>query len=129
MTDKELVQAALDMRSKAYTPYSHFQVGAAILCGDGSVFTGCNVENASYGATICAERTAAVSAVASGHKDFVKIAVASSGEGYCLPCGVCRQFLSEFSHSLVFLCADPDGNYRELKFEELLPNAFDSSVL
>lgn len=125
MTDKELVQMALDMREKAYAPYSGFRVGAALLCEDGSVFGGCNVENASFGATICAEQTAAVSAIAAGNCDFIKIAVASSGDEVCLPCGICRQFLREFAKDLIFLCSDSAGNYREFAYDDLLPNAFD----
>jgi len=125
MTDRELVQLAMEMRDKAYAPYSGFRVGAALLCADGSVYKGCNVENSSYGASICAERTAAVSAVADGNVEFVKIAVAGNDDNYCLPCGICRQFLHEFSKDMIFLCADSEGNYREYKYEELLPNAFD----
>lgn len=125
MTDRELVRIAAEMREKAYAPYSNFGVGAALLCDDGSVFTGCNVENASYGATICAERTAAVSAVAAGKRRFVKIAISGSAKEYCVPCGICRQFLSEFSRDMIFLCADSTGDFKEYRFEEILPNAFD----
>lgn len=124
MTDAELVRYALDMRERAYAPYSGFRVGAALLCADGTVFGGCNVENASYGATICAERTAAVSAVAAGHTAFTKIAVASSGERYCVPCGICRQFLEELAPDLVWLCADNAGGWVEYSWNDLLPNGF-----
>jgi len=124
MTDRELVLIALEMRNRAHAPYSEFRVGAALLCRDGRVYRGCNVENSSFGATICAERTAAVSAVAAGNLEFEKIAVAGSGPEYCVPCGICRQFLHDFSKDLVFLCADSEGNYKEYRFEDLLPNAF-----
>ena len=92
----------------AYVPYSRFPVGAALECSDGSVFTGCNVENAALGSTICAERTAACKAVSEGHTDFVRIAIWGEGKGYCMPCGACRQFLSEFSTDMDVLCAN-DG--------------------
>ena len=123
--DRELVRLAMEMRARAYAPYSGFSVGAALLCSDGSVYCGCNVENSSYGGTICAERVAAVSAVAGGHRDFIKIAVSGSGDGYCMPCGICRQFLSEFSRSMVFLCVDKQGGWKELRFEDLMPNRFE----
>jgi len=124
MTDSELVSLALEMRNKAYVPYSKFQVGAALLCKDGQVFTGCNVENGSFGATICAERTAAVSAVAAGSRKFSVIAIASSGDGFCYPCGVCRQFLSEFGTELRVLCGRADGEWIETDISALFPSAF-----
>jgi cytidine deaminase len=125
ISDEQLVKLAMEMRERAYAPYSGFSVGAALLCEDGSVYRGCNVENSSYGATICAERAAAVSAVADGNLRFVKIAVAGTGDEYCVPCGICRQFLREFSSGLVFLCANSVGEFREYGFEDLLPNAFE----
>ena len=125
MCDEELVAIAMDMRDRAYAPYSGFAVGAALLCEDGSVFRGCNVENVSFGATICAEQTAVVSAVAGGNVDFMTIAVASTGDEYCFPCGICRQFLREFSADIRFLCANAKGEYLEYRFNDLLPNAFD----
>lgn len=124
MTNAELVRRALDMRERAYAPYSGFRVGAALLCADGTVFCGCNVENASYGAAICAERTAAVSAIAAGQNTFTRIAVASSGERYCVPCGICRQFLNELAPGLVWLCADNTGGWVEYTWNDLLPNSF-----
>jgi cytidine deaminase len=125
ITDEQLVKIAMDMRDRAYAPYSGFAVGAALLCEDGSVYRGCNVENASYGATICAEQTAAVSAVADGNVEFVKIAVAGTGDEYCVPCGICRQFLREFTADLVFLCANSEGEFKQYSYEDLLPNAFE----
>ena len=97
MTDQELVQRALEMRKFSYAPYSHFAVGAALLCEDGTVFTGCNVENAAYGSTLCAERTALVKAVSEGRTTgWTTLAIAGSGEDFCWPCGACRQMLYEF---------------------------------
>ena len=87
MTKQELCQKAMEMLDMAYVPYSHFPVGAALECSDGTVFTGCNVENAAYGSTICAERTAIVKAVSEGHRDFVRIAIAGKSKDFCVPCG------------------------------------------
>ena len=97
MTREELKAAAIAMLDRAYIPYSHFPVGAALECSDGSVFTGCNIENASFGPTICAERTAVAKAVSEGHRDFVRIVVAGRSKDFCVPCGVCRQVLREFA--------------------------------
>ena len=124
MTDKELVARAIDAKDKAWAPYSNFHVGAAILCENGDVFTGCNVENSSYGATICAERTAAVKAVSEGRRDFAAIAVVSDEDEYCMPCGICRQFLADFAPTLRFLLAKSSGEYKVSTLEELLPGAF-----
>ena len=100
MTDEELINLAKQASKNSYSPYSHFKVGAALLCSDGTVFTGCNVENASFGATNCAERTAVFSAVANGYRHFSKIAIVGSSDGEFKsptpPCGICRQVLIEF---------------------------------
>ena len=113
MTDQELLNLADKAKQKAYVPYSKFQVGAAILTKEGKVFTGCNVENSSYGAAICAERTAAVKAVSEGYHDFEVIAIASNGSDKetVYPCGICRQFLHEFNPELKVICQSPDGNF------------------
>ena len=103
MTDRQLINLAEQASRNAYVPYSHFAVGAALECRDGTVFTGCNVENAALGSTICAERTAACKAVSEGHRDFVRIAVYGDGEHYCYPCGACRQFLAEFAPDMEVL--------------------------
>ncbi|MBR6812677.1 MAG: cytidine deaminase [Oscillospiraceae bacterium] len=124
MTDKELVLTAIKAKDNAWAPYSGFHVGAAILCESGEVFTGCNVENSSYGATICAERTAAVKAVSEGKRNFSCIAVVSDADEYCMPCGICRQFLADIAPSLRFLLAKPSGEYKVSSMEELLPGAF-----
>ena len=125
MTDQELVRLALDMRNYSYVPYSHFPVGAALLCADGRVFTGCNVENAAYGSTICAERTALLKAVSEGCRTgWVALAVAGSGEDFCWPCGACRQMLYEFAPGLRVLAARADGTFRQAALSELLPHAF-----
>lgn len=127
MTDKELLSIAFDAMNRAYAPYSGFKVGAAIECRDGTVFSGCNVENTAYGDTICAERSAVAQAVAAGHQDFVRIAIVPSSGGsgdYCTPCGTCRQVLSEFSADMEVLCARADGRYASYRISELLPYMF-----
>lgn len=119
-----LVTAALDARRRAYAPYSKFLVGAALETASGKVFTGCNVENGSYGLTICAERTAATSAVAAGEREFKRIALALSGAG--TPCGACRQFLAEFNPALPITIVDADAPDRivETDLATLLPHGF-----
>ena len=129
MTDQELVNLAFTMLECAYVPYSHFPVGAALLCADGTVFTGCNVENAAYGSCICAERTALVKAVSEGRRDFVKLAVAGHGEDYCWPCGACRQMLYEFASGLTVLVARGDGEFVKTTLNELLPHGFGPASL
>lgn len=130
MTDQALVELAFSMLDRSYAPYSRFPVGAALLCADGAVFTGCNVENAAYGSTICAERTALVKAVSEGRRDgFVRLAVAGRGDGYCWPCGACRQMLYEFAPDLTVLVARGDGDFVSLPLRELLPHGFGPSSL
>ena len=125
MTEQELVDRAFAMLDRSYAPYSHFPVGAALECADGTVFTGCNVENAAYGSTICAERTAAVKAVSEGHRDdFVRIAIVGNSTDYCWPCGACRQFLFEFAPDLECLIARGDHEYVKLPLRELLAHGF-----
>ena len=130
MTDCELVELAFSMLERSYSPYSGFAVGAALLCADGAVFTGCNVENAAYGSTICAERTAVVKAVSEGHRDdFVRIAIAGNSEDYCWPCGSCRQVLFEFAPDLECLIAKKGGDYVKLSLRELLAHGFGPKAL
>lgn len=125
MTDRELVDLAFTMLERSYVPYSNFPVGAAILCSDGTIFTGCNIENAAYGSTICAERTALVKAVSEGHRDdFERIAVVGNSSDYCWPCGACRQMLYEFNPDLTVLVARGDRHFVSLKLHELLPHGF-----
>ena len=124
MTDQELVAVALRARENAYAPYSRFRVGAALECADGTVYTGCNVENAAYGSSICAERTALVKAVSEGHRDFVRVAIWGEGKDYCMPCGACRQFLAEFSDTMEVLCAKAGGRYVSYRLNQLLPHTF-----
>ena len=124
MTDRELMDIAEQAAKHSYSPYSRFPEGAALECSDGTVYTGCNVENAALGSTICAERTAACKAVSEGHTDFVRIAIWGEGRDYCMPCGACRQFLSEFSTDMEVLCAKAGGRYVSYKLRELLPHTF-----
>lgn len=125
-----LIKAALEARNNAYAPYSHFAVGASLLADDGTVFTGCNVENASYGATNCAERTAFFKAVSEGKRKFTAIAIAGGTEGrepedYVYPCGICRQVMSEFCDGdFVVLAAKNEGDFVKLRLGELLPESF-----
>ena len=125
MTDKELLTIAREASRKAYVPYSKFAVGAALECRGGRVFTGCNVENAALGDTICAERTACVKAVSDGHRSFRRIAIYADSENWCTPCGACRQFLAEFSPDMEVLCAKAGGRYVSYSLKELLPHNFD----
>lgn len=120
-----LIDKAYSAMEKSYSPYSHFKVGAALVTEDGSVYTGCNIENASYGATICAERTAMVKAVSEGHKSFKYIAIVSSSHEKTLPCGICRQFLSEFaSKDAVIIMHDTENDIIEMPFNQIYPEPF-----
>jgi cytidine deaminase len=120
---RRLVDRAIAARQRAYAPYSRYLVGAALLGRGGAIYDGCNVENAAYSGSICAERTAVVRAVAEGEREFDAIAVATENGGS--PCGVCRQFLREFDHGhLRILIATPDGHYREHTLADLLPDSF-----
>ncbi len=125
MTDRELADVAYGMLKRSYVPYSKFPVGAALLCADGTVFTGCNIENAAYGSTICAERTALVKAVSEGHlDDFVRIAVVGESEDYCWPCGACRQMLCEFAPGLEIVVGNGKRELTTVTLDQLLPHSF-----
>ncbi len=121
---KKLINSAIEARENAYAPYSKFKVGASLLTENGKVFHGCNVENSSYGGTICAERTAACSAVANGEQNFEAMAIVFDKTELALPCGICRQFLYEFNPELIILSANLDGNYEIKKLSGLLPEGF-----
>ncbi len=125
---KELINQAISARSRAYCPYSGFQVGAALECDDGTVFTGCNVENAAYGPSNCAERTAVFKAVSEGYRSFKRIAIVGGHEGESVaptPCGVCRQVLSEFCDpSFEVIMAVNENDYEVMTLGELLPRGF-----
>lgn len=124
MDNKALIDMALKAMENAYAPYSGFKVGAAILCSDKKVYTGCNIENSSYGASNCAERTAIFKAVSEGEREFEKIAIVSSSGDFTFPCGICRQVLSEFMYDkTVVLFSEKDG-ISEFKVKDLLPEAF-----
>lgn len=127
VTPAQLVEQALYARSRAYAPYSRYRVGAAVLTVNGDVVLGCNVENASYPATICAERVALTSAVAMGHSSFSAIAVATADGGS--PCGICRQVMAELASDMVVFVADERGEYRTTSVRELLPDSFSSASL
>lgn len=131
MTKQELCQKAVDMLEMAYVPYSHFPVGAALECDDGTVYTGCNIENAGYTPTNCAERTAVFKAVSEGRRRFTRIAVAATAGRFTAPCGVCRQVLAEFNPELTMevILVKATGETLELTLKDLLPYSFDSSYL
>lgn len=128
--DKNLIKQALEAREKSYSPYSHFRVGAAILTEDGKLYTGCNIENAAFSPTNCAERTAIFKAVSDGKQKFVKIAIVGGKEGetidYCPPCGVCRQVLREFVNPQQFqvILAKSETEYKVYTLSQLLPEDF-----
>jgi len=131
VTDKEMLQKAAEARQLAYIPYSHFAVGAALLTKSGKVFTGCNIESASYSPTNCAERTAIFKAVSEGEREFSEIAIVGGKEGekpagMCPPCGVCRQVMMEFCDPHIFrvILEDDAGNPKSILLEQLLPLGF-----
>lgn len=131
MTDQELVAVAIESRERAYVPYSHFAVGAALLCADGTVYGGCNIENAAYSPGNCAERTAFFRAAFDGHRDFEAIAIVGGPEGrpiedLCAPCGMCRQVMMEFCRPQCFriILADTPDHPQSFTLEELLPLGF-----
>jgi cytidine deaminase len=119
---KTLLKLAIAAREKSYSPYSHYQVGAALLTRSGQVYTGCNIENAGYSPSNCAERTAIFKAVSEGERDFVAIAVVTSNGG--APCGVCRQVIREFAPNLPVIIGDMADHYRVLSLADLLPDSF-----
>ncbi|MBQ2739594.1 MAG: cytidine deaminase [Oscillibacter sp.] len=124
MTRENLKASALAMLDMAYCPYSHFPVGAALECEDGTVYTGCNIENGAYSACICAERTAIVKAVSEGKRRFRRIAVAARTREYCVPCGECRQVMNEFSPNMEVICMNEAGEDMTLPLSALLPHGF-----
>jgi len=125
-----LVTEAAKAKERAYAPYSGFRVGAAVLTHSGKIYTGCNVENASYGAAICAERVAVTKAVSEGETLVKAIAVTGDSDDIIFPCGICRQVLAEFCNSeTVIICSNKKGEYREYKMEDILPHAFTKADL
>ena len=125
----ELKATAVAMLDRAYCPYSHFAVGAALECADGTVFTGCNIENAAYSPGICAERTAVAKAVSEGHTDFIRIVIAGRSADFCVPCGVCRQVLREFAPGIEVICLNGKGEEKVFTLSELLPHSFGPEFL
>lgn len=124
-----LVQKATEAREKSYSPYSHFSVGAALLCADGAIYTGANIENASYSPTVCAERVALFGAVHDGHRDFTAIAIVGGPSGqaidaFCAPCGVCRQVLGEFCKGDFLVILSDGKETRTYTLDEILPYRF-----
>lgn len=131
MDHGKLIKKALEAREYSYSPYSRFKVGAALLCQDGAVYTGCNIENRAYGPTNCAERTAFFKAVSEGKREFSAIAIVGGDDGadklpWCYPCGVCRQVMAEFCGGEEFkiICARSADEYRIFTLNELLPEMF-----
>lgn len=125
---QKLIDRAIVARDKTYSPYSHFGVGAALLCEDGTIYEGCNIENASYGLTNCAERTAIFKAVSEGQTKFKALAVVADTEGPCAPCGACRQVVAEFKIPIIIM-GNLMGNVKIVTIEELLPFSFSESEL
>ncbi|GAE88070.1 cytidine deaminase [Acetivibrio straminisolvens] len=125
MDDRELLAIAENIKKNSYSPYSNFRVGAAVLTQSGKTFAGVNVENASFGATICAERTAVFKAVSEGERKIVAVAITSDSDEYTFPCGICRQVLREFGDDGTrVICGNKSGEFKVFKLGELLPNAF-----
>lgn len=131
MDYKELIKEALRARELAYVPYSNFKVGAAIITENDKIYTGCNIENASYGATNCAERTAIFKAVSEGHKKIRAIAVVGSDAKYTYPCGICRQVINEFAENreIPVVIAINENEYIVKTIDEILPGAFSNEDL
>ena len=124
MNERKLIEKAKEAMEHSYSPYSKFKVGAAIFCESNKVYTGCNIENSSYGATNCAERTAIFKAISEGERNFLKIAVVSSANEEIFPCGICRQVLFEFMENGTFITENSNGEILTYNIKELLPNSF-----
>lgn len=122
--DSELMDMAKEAMKSAYAPYSHFSVGAAVETDDGKVYCGCNIENSSYGATICAERTAISKAVSEGYRRITRIAICDSNNSFAWPCGICRQVMSEFAVEDFYVILEDNGKLSNFFLKELLPNSF-----
>jgi cytidine deaminase len=129
MNPDDLIHAALRARENAYAPYANFKVGAALLTPSGKVVTGCNVENATYGLTVCAERVALWKAISEGEREFAAIAVVSLSDPPAPPCGACRQLLWEFCGDIEVTVANPDGAKQSFRLADLLPHPFDRRLL
>lgn len=126
---EELIEAAKEVRERAYAPFSNFRVGAAVRTKGGKIFTGCNIESASYGLTVCAERVAIWKAVSEGEKEFSEIAVVADTKELTPPCGACRQIIWEFSGDIAVIFANLKGAVETVQMKELLPRAFDTKFL
>lgn len=124
MLKEQLINIAREARESAYAPYSGFKVGAALLCRGGRVYSGANIENASYSLTVCAERVAVFKAVNAGDREFETISICGSGKGYIYPCGACLQVLAEFSKDLTLIITDENNNHKEYNLNEMLPQVF-----
>lgn len=124
MTDNELMSIAVQSKEKSYSPYSHFRVGAALITKSGEIYTGANIENSSYSATICAERVAFFKAISDGKYDFEKIAIDGDCDDYCYPCGICRQVMNEFCNDDFKIILQNKNGIMEFKLVELLPYSF-----
>lgn len=124
MDNNELIKMAHSAKELAYSPYSNFKVGAALLTTNGKVFLGCNIENGSYGATNCAERTAIFKAISEGYTDFEKIAIVSSSGDFTMPCGICLQVMSEFMLDKDIVLSNDNGDVKVLKVRDFLPHNF-----
>ena len=129
MTADQLVEAALQARLKAFAPYSNYKVGAALLTGSGKIYTGCTVENATYGLSVCAERVALLKAISEGERHFTRIAVSSESDPPATPCGSCRQLLWEFAGDIEVILVNPQGHRATHQLKSLFPEAFDHSFL
>ncbi|MFZ5989015.1 MAG: cytidine deaminase [Bacillota bacterium] len=125
MEDRELVNMAIDAKKNSYSPYSKFRVGSAVLTDSGKVYTGANIENVSFGATNCAERTAVFKAVSEGERKIKAVAIASDSDELVFPCGICRQVIAEFAdENTKVICSRGNGGFKVYKLGDLLPNTF-----
>lgn len=127
--EKELIKAAVRVRENAHAPFSNFKVGAALMTKNGKIYTGCNVENATYGLTICAERNAIFKAISEGEKDFETISVVADTDELTPPCGACRQIIWEFCGDVPVILANLKGDSETVMMKELFPRAFDAKFL
>ncbi|CAN5491287.1 cytidine deaminase [soil metagenome] len=129
VSDEELIKAATEVRENAYAPFSNFRVGSALETEDGEIISGCNVESASYGLTVCAERVAVWKAISQGQRKIKRIAVVADTEALTPPCGVCRQIIWEFGGDIPVVMANLHGNVETVQMKDLLPRAFDTKFL